>query len=299
MKILCVGEAMIELLPSADGKSATVGVAGDVLNTAIYLRRGLSASHTVAFASALGSDPFSGRIINFAREHGINCHAVGKVAERAAGLYSVSVDAAGERSFTYWRSMSAARVMFGPDDRLDYSILDGADVVFLSAITLAILSPAARDQLLLELAHRRKSGLRVAFDSNYRPRLWESQSVACQIVGRAWAITDLGFPSLDDELALFAESAKATTARLSGYGMSLCVLKRGQRGPHILSPSGTALDETFAPAPLSLDTTGAGDSFNGTFLAHYLMAPGDIVGAAHAAHDMACRVIGVRGAILP
>ncbi|MGV8986014.1 MAG: hypothetical protein ACOH2H_07000 [Cypionkella sp.] len=84
---------------------------------------------------------------------------------RQIGIYSVSTDAAGERSFHYWRDTSASRVMF------DHSVeLPAAEANYLSGISLAILSPAAREALIVALAATRALGkIRIAFDSNYRP----------------------------------------------------------------------------------------------------------------------------------
>lgn len=297
MKILCIGEAMVELSLGEGLGAARMGVAGDVLNTAIYLRRNLAPGSVVGFGSALGTDALSEAILAFATGRGIDCSTVARYPDHGPGLYAIALDAAGERSFTYWRDRSAARVMFGPDDAPDFAMLDGADVVYLSAITLAILSPSVRAALLLQLAARRASGLRVAFDSNYRPRLWESPDAARQAVGRAWALTDLGFPSVDDEMALFGETAEMVAVRLAALPMAVTVLKRGAGGPLILHPAGIR-PGAFAVARQVVDTTGAGDSFNGAFLAAHL-GGADVATATQAAHDLAVKVIGQKGAIIP
>lgn len=61
LKIACIGEAMIEL--AFDGTSPLVNFARDTLNTAIYLRRNLSLTHSVSFLSVVGTDPFSQRML--------------------------------------------------------------------------------------------------------------------------------------------------------------------------------------------------------------------------------------------
>ena len=60
--IACIGEAMIEL--SMAGDDAQLGVAGDTLNTAIYLHRA-APGITVDYVTCLGDDPFSARIHDF------------------------------------------------------------------------------------------------------------------------------------------------------------------------------------------------------------------------------------------
>ena len=296
--VLFVGEPMIELSVPQDGDTARLGVAGDVLNAAIYMRRGLTGPARIELVTALGQDRFSQRIRGFAESHGIGVERIRTDPDRGPGFYAIETDAAGERSFAYWRDRAAARVMFGPDHAPDFSALDGASHVCLSAITLAILSPAIREALLDRLAEMRRAGVVICFDSNYRPRLWESVAVARRAVAAAWSVTDVGFPSVDDEMALFGGSEAETIARLRGYGMSLCVLKRGGQGPCLLVPAHEGPAPVFAQAARVIDTTGAGDSFNGSFLAAWIEGRG--VGAAlRAAHEMAARVVATPGAILP
>lgn len=289
---------MIELALAPEGQAAQVGVAGDVLNTAIYLRRALPAPHEVAFGSALGTDPLSDRIAAFAERHGIDCARLHRVGDRGPGLYAITVDAEGERSFTYWRDRSAARVMFGPDAALDYAMLDGAKVILFSGITLAILSPAARDGLLTAVAAVRARGAKVVFDSNYRPRLWDSAGSARRAIDSAWTLADIGFPSLDDEMTLFGETPVEAAARLAGYPMEVCVLKRGAEGAEILRPRGVGIPPSSTAPVKVVDTTGAGDSFNGAFLAKYLAGAG-LAAAMDAARRTAARVVGEKGAIAP
>ncbi|WPY96215.1 sugar kinase (plasmid) [Limimaricola variabilis] len=296
--VLFVGEPMIELSVPEDRDTARLGVAGDVLNAAIYMRRALPPPARIELVTALGQDRFSDRIEAFMRAHGVGCDRVRRDPERGPGLYAIETDAAGERSFAYWRDASAARRMFGADDAPDFSALDGASHVFLSAITLAILTPAIRAALLNRLEEMRAEGVTICFDSNYRPRLWESVEAARASVARAWSITDIGFPSIDDEMALFGESEAEATRRLRGYGMSLCVLKRGAEGPLLLAPRQAGPAPDYARADRVVDTTGAGDAFDGTFLGAWLGWRGTRE-ALRRAHEMASRVVAAPGAILP
>src|SRR5688500_5005419 len=112
--IACVGEAMIELSAfDPAGARVAVGVAGGVLNTAIYLKRALPGAE-VAFVTALGDDAFSDHMAAVMRAEGLAIDIVPRLSGQAPGLYAIALDARGERSFTYWRGESAARAMFGP-----------------------------------------------------------------------------------------------------------------------------------------------------------------------------------------
>lgn len=284
-RVACIGEAMIEL--SIEDSAAALAVAGDTLNTAVYLKRSAPGLE-IDYITRIGDDPFSARIRNFIAGEGIGTSAIGVVPGGTPGLYAISLGAGGERSFTYWRSASAARTLFEDGD---VSVLDGYDVIYLSAISLAILAPVARRALRDALA---ASPARVAFDSNYRPRLWENAATARAVIADFWAITDIPLPSLDDEMALFGETAEAATSRIAALP-GLGALKRGAAGPMSI---GEEVDQIYPPADRVVDTTAAGDSFNGGYLAARLAGRSQAE-ALMAGHDLAARVIGHRGAILP
>ena len=76
-RVACIGEAMIEL--SLRDTTAQVGVAGDTLNTAIYLKRSAPALD-VDYVTCLGDDPFSDRIGDFIASQDIGCSAVSRIA---------------------------------------------------------------------------------------------------------------------------------------------------------------------------------------------------------------------------
>ncbi len=294
-RIACLGEVMVEVACSG-GDAARIGVAGDTFNTAVYLSRALGAGR-VAYVTALGTDRQSDRILDALQDEALDTSHVARLPGRMPGLYLIDTDESGERSFSYWRSTSAARRMFLAESGLMAKVLDGFDTVYLSGISIAILDPSARDELAAGLARLRARGGRVAFDSNYRPVLWPDLATARVQMTRFIRLTDIAFPSLDDETALFGDAgAEAILDRHAAAGIRQGALKCGSAGA-------IALDGSRAHRPAStgvpvIDTTAAGDSFNAGFLAE-LDRGGDTQACLTAATTLAERVIGVRGAILP
>jgi 2-dehydro-3-deoxygluconokinase len=297
MRVACIGECMIELtLPPGREGAGHVGFAGDTLNAAVYLKRA-SPDCEVAYVTALGTDPLSARMVEFFAEEGLRTDLIERRADRIPGLYAISVDAAGERSFTYWRESSAARTLFLPPAEVTPAALAGFDLVYLSGITVAILAPEARRDLRDFLGRFRADGGRVSFDSNYRPRLWPDREAARREIGAFWALADVGLPSVDDEMALWDDADEAAVlARLAAAGVRRGALKRGARGPVPLGPAEPLPD--FPAAPRVVDTTAAGDSFNGAYLAAVLRGLPEAACLA-AGHAMASEVIGHTGAIVP
>lgn len=281
--VLSVGEAMLELSPR-EGDLWRMGVAGDTLNTAWYLRALLPAAWRVGYLTRLGTDAFSDRIAGFIAAAGIDTGRITRDPARGCGLYAISLQA-GERSFTYWRGQSAARHLADDGAALEAG-LAGAGVLYLSGITLAILPEAGRETLLDRLAQRPK-GVVLAFDPNIRPRLWADPAAMRRALSAAAALSDLVLPSFDDEAAAFGDAApEATLERYLAGGAREVVVKNA--GGAILASAGGAPVRHLPEAVTPVDTTGAGDSFNAGYLAARLqgqaMAAALAAGAALAGH---------------
>ncbi len=296
-RVACVGEVMIELVAYADDL-AKLGVAGDTFNTAVYLARMLRGQDvTVSFVTVLGQDAFSDRILRAMKTHGLDAGFVEQSADKLPGFYAIETDENGERSFSYWRSDSAARTLFSASSSLGLEVLDQNDMVVLSGITLAILPPEVQTALIQYLGQFSDQGGTVVFDSNYRPSLWTSEAVARQVCEEMWRVCDIALPSVDDEMALFGDKDESSVVqRLGCYGVNRGALKRGGRGPFDLG--GTSVARTFETAPKVVDSTAAGDSFNAGFLAE-IVSGGDSENAMVRGHSLASAVIGYKGAIMP
>src|SRR5882757_4710424 len=134
-RAVCVGEVMIELLRGGDGRFS-IACGGDTFNTAIYLAR---AGLDVAFATALGDDPYSDGILALAAAEGLNCDLIRRVPGRLPGLYTIESDANGRRQFHNWRSEAPARELFElPDWGLVGESLLKAKLIYFSGITLSL-----------------------------------------------------------------------------------------------------------------------------------------------------------------
>jgi 2-dehydro-3-deoxygluconokinase len=287
--IVCIGEGMLELSGGSGGWH--LGYGGDTLNTAIHLAR---AGHHVGFLTALGSDPFSAELRGRWSAEGLDSALVLHHPQRHAGLYAISVDDAGERSFTYWREASAAREMFAlPETAAAVAAASTAALLYFSLITMAILPPEGRERLLALANAVRGAGGRVAFDGNYRARLWTSPAEAIAARDAAIACADIGLPSLEDEAALSgASDADEVAGHWSALGCGEVLVKDGASGCRL--PDGGMMLPPDVLAPV--DTSGAGDAFNAGYLAARLTAK-TVPDAAVAGHALAAWTIMRRGAI--
>jgi 2-dehydro-3-deoxygluconokinase len=294
VSFLSVGECMIELSAGA-GDEWRMGFAGDTFNTAYYARAMLPAEKRVAYVTALGDDPFSERMREFFGNVGVETDRIRSVPGRRPGLYAITLKEA-ERAFTYWRSESAARLLADDAEWLD-SALSNAELIYFSGITLAILAPEARARLLAALAERRRAGARIAFDPNFRPALWPDLDEARQAMQAALRCADFALPTFDDEAKLFGDATpEATAERIAALGPREIVVKNGDKPCLVVGDGARELVPPKKPEKI-VDTTGAGDSFGGAYLAGRLLghAPVD---AAKIGHRVAAEVVGVHGALI-
>ena len=263
MRIVLIGEAMLELSQASDGWR--LGHGGDTVNMAIHLAR---SGQDVAYLTALGSDPFSDDLRNRWRDEGIDTSLVLTDPTKNPGLYAIRTDDAGERSFFYWREHSAARELFtapGIDAALKEA--EGAQLLAYSLISLAILPPEARQALFALCKRVRARGGKVAFDGNYRPRLWPDVATAIDARDQAIACADIGLPTLDDETLLSGQSnADEVAAHWTRCGADEVIVKLGAQGCRL--PDGTLIPPPERLSPV--DTSGAGDAFNAGYLGERL-----------------------------
>ncbi|MER1975747.1 sugar kinase [Pseudocitrobacter faecalis] len=300
-KIAVIGECMIEL--SEKGADVTRGFGGDTLNTSVYIARQVdSAALRVDYVTALGTDTFSQQMLDAWQAENVGTGLIQRMSNRMPGLYYIETDDTGERTFYYWRNEAAAKFWLESDEAAAVcEELATYDYLYLSGISLAILSPTSREKLLSLLRECRANGGKVIFDNNYRPRLWASKEETQQVYQQMLECTDIAFLTLDDEDALWGEKpVEDVIARTHAAGVQEVVVKRGADSCLVAIAGQNVVDVPAVKLPKEkvVDTTAAGDSFSAGYLAVRLTG-GDATAAAQRGHLTASTVIQHRGAIIP
>ena len=291
--IAVIGEAMVELSDNID----QLKFAGDSLNTAIYLKRELhNKKNTVAFFSALGNDLNSEKMIKFIESEGLTTNFIERRVNSGPGKYKIVTDKKGERNFHYWRDESAARTLFSKPCAVKFQNLLEFDLVYITGISVAILPRKIQEDLLHFFSEFKQKGGLIAFDSNYRKTLWKSKKAARIMIKKYWQIADIALPSLDDEKDIFDLNTQDDVVNnLKQLGVKFGALKRGSKGPYSLTDNTNSFKYTIVTN--TKDTTAAGDSFNGAYLASLINGSSQDISLIKG-HKLASRVIQNFGAII-
>ena len=298
-KISIIGECMIEL----SGKPFSVQsqhFGGDTLNTAVYLSR-LLPSLAPRFVTALGADNYSKLMLSAWEKEGVDTSLALVTPDKLPGMYAIEIDDNGERSFHYWRNDSAARYLCEHDHfRAAIDSLKEVDLVYLSGISLAILPDSGKAKLLNALQQLRSAGVKIAVDSNYRPRLWRNATDACEWLGKLYQLSDIALVTAEDEDLLLGRKDTdplEIARRLHSLGISQVVVKLGSEGA-MWSQQGLQGVVSGNKVETVIDTTAAGDSFNAAYLAAWCCGM-DMAECCHWGNKLAAQVIQHKGAIIP
>lgn len=264
MDIISLGEAMVEFNQVPSENIYAAGFGGDTSNCAVAAAR---QGARVGYISAVGTDAFGDLLLGMWGSEGVDVTTVRRVAHAPTGIYFVTHGTAGHQ-FTYYRQGSAAAQMTAADMPAD--AIKAAKILHISAISQAI-SETACDAVFAAIDIARAAGVRVSYDTNLRLKLWPLER-ATAIIQQTATLSDILLPGLDDARALTGlQDPDAIVDLYLGLGVGIVGLTLGEQGAIIATPSQR---RHLAPHPVNcIDATGAGDAFDGAFLAR--LAAGD------------------------
>ncbi len=294
--IYFIGECMVELRAMS---AATLhqSFAGDVYNSAVYLKRCFP-QVTTSVVTALGQDNLSKKMLERFESEQINTQLVFAHDTKVPGMYYIETDEHGERSFIYWRNDSAAKkvVDFLDADALEQ--LSQGDMFFFSGISLAIIEESAREDFWKVVKQLKDAGVKIVFDPNYRARLWNSVEETKEQYHLAFTFADITLPGVEDLTTLYdVHSVEAVVEYLKPYQIEEIVVKNGPESV-VTKEGDTIQSHTIIPVTNVVDTTSAGDAFNGVYLGARL-SDKSISSAVQLAAKAAGTVIQQPGAIAP
>jgi len=294
-RVAVIGECMVEYQNKKNLYKQTFG--GDTFNCSVYLRKVFKQCH-VEYITVVGEDDISKKMISFMHQHNIKTSYIDKIKDKNPGLYILDFINQ-NRSISYWRGDSAARelLLTRSINRIANELLE-YDLIYFSAVTLAVMSEEGRNNLFRILKKARAMGAKVAFDPKYKKSLYDSSDVARKIYEKAIHYCDIFLPKLSDETALWGElDTYSLIQKAKEAGCTEIVIKCGKEEVVYYNDNYTKTVK-LSKTKNTVDKTGASDAFNGVYLANRLKN-NDIEKSIKKAKKMVDKVIMCKGAILP
>lgn len=267
----CFGEALIDFHAAAPDEAHQPAVytphaGGAPANVAVAVAK--LGGHAL-FAGMFGRDAFGTFLLESLRKAGVDIRYTRSTAEANTALAFVSLDASGERSFSFYRP-PAADLLFRVEDFEPQAFRDST---IFHVCSNSLTEPEIANTTLTGMMRARESGTLVSFDMNLRPALWQKHQDPLPRVWAALEAADIVKLSAE-EFAFVADSAggeEAVCNRLWASYADWLVVTDGASPVRWFTPSSHG---TFQPFVMqAIDTTGAGDAFVGGLL-HALIEDG-------------------------
>lgn len=260
MSVLCMGEALIDLVPQPDG-SIRPQPGGGPWNTALALGR---LGVATRFAWPISRDRYGRLLLDPLVAAGVDTSACSR-SDRPTALARIDLNS-GDASYRFDDENSAGR-LFSPDELPPLSPECRALVI--GGISLAAEPCGSTVELFATSAARR--GIPLLLDPNIRPQAIQNEPKYRARLDRLFALSHLVKLSAEDAAGLIPGiAAQDAASRILARGPRIVVLTRGEQGALALT-SGHRLHAAAVPAIVA-DSIGAGDSFGAAFLAHLLEA---------------------------
>jgi fructokinase len=264
MKVLCIGEALIDMICTdrgsrlADGQNFLKKAGGAPANVAAAIA---ALGGQVDMAAKVGKDPFGQHLIDLMSEMGVNTKWVIQDPNAFTTFAFVSLMEDGERDFYFNR---------GADGQLSMADLAGLnlkeyDIVHFGSATGFLPGPLQATYLDL-LNQAKAAGALISFDPNYRHLLFPNNTES--FITQSWHfIAACDFFKLSDEEALLItglDTVDAAAAALRTKTNAVFAITLGKEGTLLSTSNGT---EIISSIPITaVDATGAGDAFVGAVL---------------------------------
>lgn len=260
-KVLTIGEAMGLLIADTVGPLEKVDhftrhVCGAELNYAVGMAR---LGNDVAYISKVGNDPFGKSIVNFLRDNGIQSQYVWVDEQHMTGFQMKEKVLSGDPTVANIRKHTAFS-HFQPDDLkgIDWQ---GVDHLHVTGIPLA-LSASCRDTIYALMMQAHSQGVRISFDPNLRPMLWQDKETMIRVINDAAQYADIVMPGLGEGKILTGrENEKDIAAYYLQRGVQTVVIKMGGSNGTYIKNGDTEYRVPSFQVDKVVDTVGAGDGF--------------------------------------
>lgn len=221
---------------------------------------------SVAMIGKVGEDMFGKLLIGTLKEAGIETRGVVVDPTQFTTLAFVSLDASGNRDFSFCRKPGADTCLTIAE--VDETMITDARVFHFG--TLSLTRDPVRYATQQAVALAKSHGVLVSLDPNLRKPLWPNEEQAKAAI--EWSLRQADIVKISDEEIefLWGMTPEAGARKLlNEYGVSLVYATLGPKGCYASTKN--AHVTVNSPSGINVvDTTGAGDIFGGSAMSRFL-----------------------------
>lgn len=262
-KLLAIGEALIDMIPSNTGRIMNVNnftpkVGGAPLNVCgAYTKLGGSSN----IITMLGNDPFGDKIVTELNEYGINVDYIKRTDKVNTSLAFVALDENGNREFSFYRNLGADMLMSEND--IDNSWFSDAYALHFCSVSLGNFPMRKAHDKAIRYA--KESGSIISFDPNVRLPLFSDHEYLKNVIHEYIQYADILKISDEEVEFIFGNNdIEENLEYLFNKGVKLVVYTSGKNGAKAYTTNSVAQSDGIEVK--AIDTTGAGDGFIGCLL---------------------------------
>ncbi|HVZ25580.1 MAG TPA: carbohydrate kinase [Sediminibacterium sp.] len=271
MNILCIGEALIDMICTDKGSTLSEGShflkkpGGAPTNVAAAIA---ALGGEVALTAKVGDDPFGKQLVAVMEQFGVSARWMFRDPDHFTTFAFVSLMPDGERDFVFNRGADGQLTR----EEVDGIELDKTTIIHFGSATAFLPGPLqAAYQGLLQKALQRN--IFISFDPNYRHLLFAGNQQS--FIDQSWNfLSACHFFKLSDEEAMLitgAYSVQEAAAILLQKTKAVFCITLGKQGTLLGYQGNTQLVPSIPVNPV--DTTGAGDAFVGAMLYQLSLLP--------------------------
>ena len=261
LDIISIGECMIELSTNESliyAETLHKYYGGDTLNTAVAAAR---LGSKVGYITRVGRDSFQTYLLDSWQAENLDTSNI-KIVEGYNGLYILSIQEESRKEFVFYRKKSAATNLSTDDISEDY--IQQANIVYSTGIVQS-LSASAKGAVKKAFSIAKDKGCLVAYDPNYRERLWDADEANEAMEEIIDCVDIIMLNNIHDAEWLIDQTSPDKIIKYFwDKGVSTVAVKMGKNGC-VIGYNGEINTIPGRNAEV-VDSTGAGDAFNGGFL---------------------------------
>lgn len=264
MKILCIGEALIDMICTdtnttlSNGEHFLKKPGGAPTNVAAAIA---ALGGDVMLAAKVGADPFGHQLIEVMKDFGVSTTNVALDEEHFTTFAFVSLMENGERDFVFNRGADGELT----EEEIESISLEGVGIIHFGSATAFLPGPLQQAYVRL-LQRARGEDIFISFDPNYRTLLFGDKKES--FIEQSWTfLKQCHFFKLSGEEAMLLthKTSVQEAAQVLNEGTpATFAITLGKEGTMLVHADDKRIVPSIVVKPV--DTTGAGDAFVGAVL---------------------------------